>query len=94
MRNNYTHEDIEKIIYKLTKEFEQSCEHYYDALVDRKSNRALKELAKRNLRGSRLYDFQSDFSWILHDIKCGPICFIEENVEKAQNLINSINDIS
>lgn len=94
MSTAFTDDDIERIIAELTTDFEESCDHYYDVLVDRKSNRSIKELSKRNLRGSKLYSFQSEFAWILHNIKTGPLCFIEDEIKKAYELIGVIKSTS
>ena len=94
MTESYNTQNIEHIIHDLTQRFDEGCEQYRQTLVQRKSNRSRKELSKRNLRGSRIHDYESDFAWLLHEIRMGPVCLIDENVDRAKKLINTIKDIS
>lgn len=89
-----TEVEIDKLIKELTKEFEVACKTHNSVLGERESNRAKKELLRGSSKGTRLHYYQTEFSWILHDIKMGPIFFIEDNVEKAKKLIEDINKIA
>lgn len=86
--------DTESLIIELDNKFKEACENHNNALKERESNRAKKELLRGNSRGTRIYDYEVKFSWILHDIRMGPIAFIEENKEKAERLITEINKIT
>jgi hypothetical protein len=90
----YTESEINRIIEELTKEFSLACEHYNNTLIERASNRARKELSKRNLRGSKMHRFESDFAWIIHNIKMGPVCLVDDEVQDACELINVIKSTS
>lgn len=89
-----TTQEIETIINDLTFIFEEACDLYRDALKKRKSNRSEKELLRDNSRGTNIHKFQTKFAWILHDIKCGPRFFIDDNIDEAYDLINHIKTIS
>lgn len=94
MKKKYTNEDIDAIIVELTEAFELATQTYKLALSGRDSNRAKKELLRENTRGTVVNRYQCDFAWILHDIKTGPICFIEDNIEKGYELIIHLKKIS
>lgn len=91
---NYTHEDITSIMSELTELFEDAISAYKLALTSRESNRAKKELLRDNARGTVVHRYQSDFAWILHDIQCGPMCLIENNIEEAHELIIHLKKIA
>ena len=84
----------EYLIADLNESFEKACETYKLALSSRTSNRAKKELSRGNSKGTNIYKFQVNFSWILHDIRCGPICFIDDREADARSLIDHIYSIS
>jgi len=94
MKIKYTINEIETNIAKLTVSFEDACDAYRDALKKRDSNRAIKERIGENSRGTSIHKFQTSFAWILHDLRCGPRCFAEDNINEAEDLIEHIQKIA
>ena len=95
MKNwKYNSYDTNRIVVELTTKFEEACQIYKIALSTRKSNRAIKELSRKNSRGTAIYKFQCNFAWILHGIKCDHESSIDHNVRRATGLIEHIGSIS
>ena len=90
----YTDEDISAIIAELIDLFEAASDAYKLALTGRESNRSTKELLRGSSRGTVIHRYQCDFAWILHDIRCGPLCHIEDNINEAHELINHLKKIA
>ncbi len=55
-------------------------------------NRATMSLGYKNHKGTRLYDYQCEFMWVIHDITNGPIFSISHFVQQANNLIKDIEE--
>lgn len=93
-KRKYTEDEIDTAIRTLSEDFENSCEVYKIVLSKRDSNRSKKELLRFNKKGTNIHKFQSNFSWLLHDIKTGPKCFVEKVIEEANELILHIKNIT
>jgi len=91
----YYSDDERKIISdELTERFETACSLYRIELASRNSNRAQKELARENTRGTSIHKFQCNFAWILHSISCDHESLIDNSIYQANALIDHINSIS
>ena len=82
--------EISDLIY----EFEKACAVYKDTLKARESNRAKKELARGNIKGTNIHKFQCTFAWILHELDVGHYSKRERYIEEAKSLITHIISIS
>lgn len=90
----YSDDDLKSIIVELTELFETAKQTYRLALSERTSNRSKKELMRGNSKGTTINKYECDFAWILYDIQCGPICFIEDKIQEAHDLIIHLKNIS
>lgn len=52
---------------------------------------ATRNLGFKNHKGTNLYDYQVEFSWIMHEITNGSWYAIPDYVKKANELIDEIN---
>ena len=94
IKRSYTAQDIQGIVVSLNESFEAACGTYRDALSNRTSNRSTKELMRGNANGTTLHKIQCNFAWIMHELTCGPKHFVDNNTQKANELINHINNIA
>lgn len=54
--------------------------------------KATRSLGFKNTRGTLLYELQTDFMWILHEITNGPISNVPKYVAEANVLISYIEN--
>lgn len=94
MTKKYTNTEIDAIIDEISENFNSACQLYKLALSARDSNRSNKELLRGNTKGTTIHKYQCQIAWVLHDIKCGPICFIEDNIIEANNIISHLRSIA
>lgn len=92
--NHYDTADLPDILGTLNTEFEEACVIYKDALQARTSNRATKELMRGNTKGTSIHRFECQFSWTVHELECGPKCFMDSNIRRAYGLIEHIKKSS
>jgi hypothetical protein len=93
-KKTYTEIEIDRAIAGLSESFEAACDLHKSTLASRESNRSKKELSKENMRGTNLHKYQSNFAWIIHDMKFGPLCMVEANIAEARSIISHINNVS
>ena len=55
-------------------------------------DRATRSLGYKNQKGTKLYEYQCEFMWIIHEITNGPIFAVSHFVQDANNLINRIEE--
>lgn len=53
-------------------------------------DRATRPIGYKNHKGTKLYDFQCEFMWILHEITNGPIFSVPHFIQEANNLLKDI----
>ena len=51
-------------------------------------------LGRDNTVGTKLYEYQVDFSYIINDIVNGPQCLEPKEIVKAHKLIQEINQLT
>lgn len=71
--------DISNVVYQLNNAFASATSHFNP---------------NKNYKGTDLYNFQVDFSWLIHEITNGPQCFIWKNVDDVNALIEKVKSHS
>jgi len=54
--------------------------------------RATRSLGYKNHKGTKIYTYQCEFMWILHEITNGPLFSVPHFIQEANNLIKEIEE--
>jgi hypothetical protein len=51
---------------------------------------ATRSLGHKNTRGTKLYDLQCEFTWLIHEITNGPYYIVPKHIQTVKELISEI----
>ena len=56
-------------------------------------SKAVQKLGNKNVKGTKLYKYQTEFCYIINDIQRGPTYMVPKKISEANDLIDEINSI-
>ena len=67
---------------------------YLSHAFSRAQQKSIQVIGNRNLKGSKLYDFQVDFCYLIDEIQRGPVYILPKVIQDANQLILALERVS
>src|SRR5271157_992718 len=67
---------------------------YLSHAFSRAQQKAAQVIGNRNFKGSKLYDFQVDFCYLIDEIQRGPVYILPKVIQDANQLILALERVS
>lgn len=63
---------------------------YLNHAFSRAQQKVIQAIGNRNFKGTRLYDYQVDFCYLIDEIQRGPAYILPKTIQDANQLISSL----